>query len=137
MNDPARVERQLTPVLGAQRAGLLASLAEGADATLSANPVIAALLTRDIFPTLAVLYAQAVLITTNAANSTMPGYDDAKADAAAALTEMEQIFAAVNAPDPAPPQRHSHNALIDMLLGGRADDDGMPPAPQDAEQIVR
>jgi hypothetical protein len=135
MENVARIERQLTPVVGPRRAGLLTSLAEGVEGTLAANPVIAALLTPDAFPALAVIYASALRTTTEAATDQRLD-EKTRTNAQETLDEMAQIVTAVTGPDPNPQPRVS-DEMIDMLLGklgGRAPDDRLL---QDAEEIIR
>ena len=134
MHNPARTETLLTPVLGSRRAGLLASIAEGMDATLAKNPMAAALLGPDAFPAIAILYAH-VLQATNEAIADESYPEHSRADAQATLVEIEQIVAILSAPDTTARVygRSPGQDLIDALLSGRATDEGMPEPTQEEE----
>ncbi len=117
MVNPQRIEMQLTPAFGKDRAMLLANLADGLGGVLSDNPMTAALMSPHIFPALAILYATAVRAT-NQAIASEPEGSVIRTAAETTRNEMMTIVEACSAPgEQQQPSSvfHSMDELIEQL----------------------
>lgn len=125
--DPSRLDRQLR-VLGVDRARVITSIAAGIDQTRQESPFASQFLASEIIPAYAALYATVRRVCTEAAND--PECPQ-REDAIASLALLDQIVAAVDAPDPNPPEKVPQDEMLARILGRM----GIPTMPASAEIV--
>lgn len=125
MINAARVERQLTPAFGDDKATLIASMAAALSQIISESP-LHNFASPHLMPGIAVIYGTALRVTQEAIDS--PHTDQATKDAATrSLDDMQRAVTLVNAPDTRP-ESSLDQIMRDLMAKMAAENLGVPTA---------